>query len=221
MGGYDILDVIPIRAAEFYDAFSKWYKGSQLTKKHVTLVKEVLESAGFGSKISPEEGILYAEIADTNRQLERNSWSHLIVWDAKRREHVWATGWLDCAFNLVIRAGELTYHTDTVRHDGILQLVKEIRRSQPWPGIRFTKKGDCVVEPKPWYDGHFFVDHRRDGDKITNTNVGVHVGCNGIVSLHYNSVTGWSILRCIKCGTMVEYHGKAAYYKDLREFFTV
>lgn len=185
----------------------------------VSILSDILSSAGFDLK-----ELVPGKLLGNSRTQEGNLTGHTYpvnvscpfkVVDQDGVDHLFATGWLDCAVRRVIFGSR--YYNES-REKIISAMIEEIRRSVPLEPIQLTPAGDllCECPPQPVFATFgYFVDHTRGGGKL-DACVGVHVRCGGQMD-RCKAIKTHDAIVCRKCRLRVLFSKRVKTYSDLRQ----
>ncbi len=218
------MDNITNIASQFVNLALKyeWNKITGLLISEMQVLLATVSAAGFnpgGIELGKLTGRYYYE--DKVFLIPINSSCPFKVTDQKGEDHLFATGWLDCALRLVV-SGK---HKENKSPEQLIEMIrKEIKRSIPFQPIQLTRDGDQLSEnlkqPCAFSFG-YFVNHTRDKDALFFSCVGVHLGvhkcCDGLVYRHRHK--NCDVLICKKCHLWVPIAKETETYEELRQFF--
>ena len=213
-------DVLEI-AARFVDLVSRRGRWNLTEAQGVPSVEELqvlfdtISAAGFESK-----GVAPGKLRGNYREQDGNStgetypingFSPFKVVDQNGVNNIFATGWLDCAFRLVL--GKIAERGKLIE-----AIAVEIERSIPLAPIRLTSNGDllCESSQRPSEFGlEYFVNHRQDDHELSYC-VGVHKYCDSWMDRKRTSDTH-DVIVCRGCFLRVSFPKEVKTYGDLRQ----
>lgn len=187
-------------------------KKSEFEKEWVTVLLETVTAAGFDSK----EMVLGKLHSTDNRYLLNETCPYKVV-SQDGEDYRFATGWLDQLF----RFASARIRNEEDRDQLAQEIAAEIERSVPFKPIRLTAEGDLLREHQPvcqFLGSGYFVDHKRDETKLSETgSVGHHGFCGGSIERRQTSER-YDALFCRTCYLRVTIPHEIQTYGELRKY---
>lgn len=187
-----------------------------LSDDEVGVLFEIVKAAGFeAGGIVPgwlRGSYLDQDGSKTGETYPINSICPFKVVDQGGSDLYSATGWLDCALQLVIG------HSGREEREQLVEMLgEEIERSIPLQPIQLTPEGDLLREypPSERLSSPYFVDHTRDDHKLLSC-VGVHMYCGGWMDRHA-STAKYDVIVCRHCHLRVLFPKEVKTYGELRQ----
>lgn len=195
-----------------------WGKVPELSVEEIRILFSIVSAAGF----QPAEivrGKLEDRFSDSAETFLVNATCPYEVIDQDGKDNLRATGWLNCAVELVASPKSGVWVRGKVVDPEKLaaDIEREIERSIPLEPIQLNLDKDMLEEPPPSMGG-YFVDHTRDSHEI-HCIAGIHSYCGGLMDRRRATETKDALV-CRSCYLRILFPKEIRPYGKLRETLT-